>query len=227
MTNDALINRLNQALTRAGLSDRAASLKAGLGTDAIRNIRRGKAPGYDRLQRLAKGLDVTTDWLIGDTSTSLPSTAATARMELPISGTTQFQAAPTGARDLPVLGAAMCGDDGAFDFNGQVIEYIRRPQNLDGVTGAYALYVTGESMAPRYMVGEIVHVHPGKPISPGCYVVAQIRNGDPHTQMRGMIKQYIKRDNDIVSLNQINPQRMINISSSDVIALHRIVGSSE
>ena len=70
------------------------------------------------------------------------------------------------SRDLPVLGTAMGGEEGAFEFNGEVVDYVRRPPGLEMARGAFAIYVQGESMAPRYEEGELVFVHPGRPARP-------------------------------------------------------------
>ncbi len=64
---------------------------------------------------------------------------------------------------LKVLGMAECGPDGWSLWNGDVIDMVDRPANLRGVPGAYAVYVVGASMEPRYHPGELVHIHPGKP----------------------------------------------------------------
>lgn len=54
MKNAELIRRLNERLKETKLSDRKASLKAGLNADAIRNIRRGWAPRAETLRALAR-----------------------------------------------------------------------------------------------------------------------------------------------------------------------------
>lgn len=138
-------------------------------------------------------------------------------------------ATPPGAtpRDLPVYGAAMGGDDGAFDFNGTVNEYVARPPILAGVANGYAVYVQGESMEPRYFAGELVHVNPNRPITPGCFVVVQIRTGDPHVPTRGLIKQFVRRTASRLHLRQFNPRGELEHELGQVLSIHRIVGASD
>ena len=65
MVNQALIDRINQRLAALGLKPRTASLRAGLGADAIRSIQRGKSqyPRTDTLAKLAPVLGTTLEYL--------------------------------------------------------------------------------------------------------------------------------------------------------------------
>lgn len=65
MINQALIDRLTERLAAMGLKPRTASLRAGLGADAIRSILRGKSqyPRTDTLAKLAPVLGTTVEYL--------------------------------------------------------------------------------------------------------------------------------------------------------------------
>lgn len=65
MVNQGLIDRINERLAVVGLRPRTASLRAGLGADAIRSIQRGKSqsPRTDTLAKLAPVLDTTLEYL--------------------------------------------------------------------------------------------------------------------------------------------------------------------
>ena len=65
MANQALIERINQRLAAVGLKPRTASLRAGLGADAIRSILRGKSqyPRTDTLAKLAPVLQTSLEYL--------------------------------------------------------------------------------------------------------------------------------------------------------------------
>lgn len=133
----------------------------------------------------------------------------------------------TGADLLPVLGMAEGGPDGWNLWNGEVIQYVPRPANLIGVPGAYAVYITGSSMSPRYEAGEIVHVHPAKPTQPGAYVLVQrkpAQDGDPPL---AIIKRLVKRSGDKVTLEQFNPEKQFTIPANSIHTMHRVVGASE
>lgn len=65
MVNQGLIDRINERLAAVGLRPRTASLRAGLGADAIRSIQRGKSqsPRIDTLAKLAPVLETTLEYL--------------------------------------------------------------------------------------------------------------------------------------------------------------------
>ncbi|KAB0269015.1 LexA family transcriptional regulator [Microvirga brassicacearum] len=132
---------------------------------------------------------------------------------------------------LPIFGEAVAGDDGMFEFNGQVIDTIGRPPNLASVKSAYGVYVRGTSMYPRYNEGEVVHVNPVKPARPGHDVLVQILpevEGDPPL---GFIKRLVKREGHELILEQLNPpegqDRLMRFPQERVHSVHRIVGMSE
>lgn len=137
----------------------------------------------------------------------------------------RFTPAPTHDR-LRVLGMAECGADGWSLWNGDVIDMVEMPANLRGVPGAYAVYVVGASMEPRYHPGELVHIHPGKPLTVGAYVLVQRRAKDGDTP-RAVIKRLVKRTATKIVLEQFNPQKTFDIRNDDIVSIHRVVGSGE
>lgn len=134
---------------------------------------------------------------------------------------------PTPAHDrLRVLGMAECGADGWSLWNGDVIDLVDLPPNLRGVPGAYAVYVVGASMEPRYHPGELVHIHPGKPLTIGAYVLVQRRAKDGETPL-AVIKRLAKRTGSKIVLEQFNPHKTFEIRADDIVSIHRVVGSGE
>ncbi len=65
MINQGLIDRINERLAALGLKPRTASVRAGLGADAIRSIQRGKSqyPRTDTLAKLAPVLGTSLEYL--------------------------------------------------------------------------------------------------------------------------------------------------------------------
>lgn len=124
-------------------------------------------------------------------------------------------------KDLPILGAAMGGGSGYFFNDGIAKDYALRPPSLAGVANGFAVYVYGDSMEPRYLRGEIVHVNPNRPLTSGCFVVVELADG------RGMIKQFIKQDDHRVVLCQFRPEQELVIERTEVARICRIVGSAE
>ncbi|WP_119461827.1 LexA family transcriptional regulator [Rhodospirillaceae bacterium SYSU D60014] len=128
---------------------------------------------------------------------------------------------PGPARDLPVLGAVKGGSEGFYFNEGEPKEFLLRPANLAGATDAFALYVYGDSMEPRYFAGEILYVNPNRPLTRNCFVAVELSDG------QGMIKQFVSRSDDYVLLRQFNPRKDIRLPAREVRRIYRITGSGE
>jgi SOS-response transcriptional repressor LexA len=148
---------------------------------------------------------------------------ATGSAKQPAPGWPRFSDAPSTstARDLPVMGAVKGGSEGFYFNEGEPKEFVARPSGLDGVANAFALYVDGDSMEPRYFAGEILYVNPNRPITKSCFVAVELQDG------QGMIKQFVKRSDDTVMLRQFNPPKDIRLPTREVKRMYRITGASE
>lgn len=129
--------------------------------------------------------------------------------------------ASPGQRDLPVIGAVKGGSDGFYFNDGEPKEFVERPANLKGVFNAFALYVDGESMEPRYFAGELLHVNPNRPITRNCFVAIELSDG------QGLIKQFLRRSDEEVVLYQFNPPQEIHLAARQVKRIYRIIGAAE
>lgn len=123
---------------------------------------------------------------------------------------------------VPLMGQGKAGPDGRFVFNGQKIADILAPPSLARVQGAYAVYVIGDCMSPRYEAGEVVFVDPNRPVGRGHYVVAQIagQEGDPPD---GFIKRFVGFDDRRLKLEQLNPRKTLTFPRGLVVSVHRII----
>ena len=124
-------------------------------------------------------------------------------------------------KDLPILGAAMGGGSGYYFNDGAPKDFALRPPALAGVSNGFAVYVYGDSMEPRYLRGEIVHVNPNRPLTSGCFVVVELTDG------RGMIKQFVRQDDRRVVLRQFRPEQELVVERSQIARISRVVGSAE
>ena len=134
-------------------------------------------------------------------------------------------AAPTpalGARDVPVLGRSRGGDGGEFEFNGQVMGWVQRPPHLIGVLDAYATYVDGESMYPRYKPGETVWTNPSKPFVRGDDIIVQLHPNEEGGSPRGYIKEFVRWEPKYLVVAQYNPPMEIKYEREMVISTHKI-----
>jgi SOS-response transcriptional repressor LexA len=129
--------------------------------------------------------------------------------------------APAAPRDLPVMGAVKGGTEGFYFNEGEPKEYVPRPASLAGAANGFALYVDGDSMEPRYFAGELVYVNPNRPLTKGCFVAVEMKDG------QGLIKQFLKRSDEHVALRQFNPPKDLRLHARDVKQVYRITGSAE
>lgn len=185
------------------LADRVNTSKA-----QIDKLERGERRlTVDWLQRLATGLECTIHDLI-PTANNQPNPDS-------------WLAAANYKKDLPLLGGVRGGTDGVFFDNGRVFEYVNRPPNLQGVVDAFAVYATGDSMEPRFYAGEILFVHPNRPLSRGCFVVIEFTDG------RGLVKQFLRQDEKTLTVHQFNPDTDIVFRKNEVKHIFRVVGAAE
>lgn len=132
------------------------------------------------------------------------------------------------SKRLEVLGQAIGGVDGRFLMNGEVVDYVMCPPGLENAPGAYAVYVVGESMEPRYMAGETVFVHPNKPYRKGDYVVVQLHDVDnPDGPPLGYIKRFVAVTPTRLILSQFNPNKELEFERRSVVSIHKIVLAGE
>ena len=209
-TARTLGERVKERRTALGLSQpQLAKRVGGISYQAIQQLEQGG--GTKHLVSIARALGVTAEWL-QDGHGPAPARPASARSAPP--------------ERLKVLGMAQCGPDGWSLWNGDVIDMIERPASLNGVPNAYAVYVVGASMEPRYHPGEVVHIHPGRPVDVGAYVLVQRRAkaGEPPL---AVIKRLAKRTGAKITLEQFNPAKLFDIKTADIVSIHRVVGSGE
>jgi len=127
---------------------------------------------------------------------------------------------------IPVYGHAVGGKDGEFILNGNQVTEVLAPASLSSVSGAYAVYVVGDSMEPRYFAGETVFVNPRLPISRGAFVVAQIASGEDNVP-HAYVKRFVSQDSRRLRLEQFNPKKTLEFPASKVVSVHRIILSGE
>jgi len=126
--------------------------------------------------------------------------------------------APPRAEPIPIRSAGRGGGEQEMFLEDGPIGYTARPNNLVGVRGAYAIYMVGDSMEPRYQQGWLLHVNPFKPPTRGRDVVVYKQD------KAVLIKQFVRWDSDALALRQLNPEREIRIPRGEVGECHLIVG---
>jgi phage repressor protein C with HTH and peptisase S24 domain len=127
----------------------------------------------------------------------------------------------SGADLIPIRSAGRGGADQQMFLADGPIGYTPRPANLAGVRAAYAIYMVGDSMEPRYEAGWLLHVNPFKPPVKGRDVVVY-KQGDAV-----LIKQFVGWEGDTLVLRQLNPPETLRIPRDEVRECHLVVGSDQ
>lgn len=200
-------------MTKAGINDQALADKASTSKQQIWKLRHG---GLRMSPEWAKKLGplVGADWaeLLGEPP--LPPSNVRPAPDAP-----PLPAFATWKDDLPVYGCTQGGEDGVVpwdDASNFPADMVRRPPGLAGAREAFAMYVVGTSMEPRYEEGERIYVHPRRPTPIGSYVMVIIRLPSAPDQQRAMVKKLVGRKGGKVILEQFNPPRLIELEEATV-----------
>ncbi len=131
------------------------------------------------------------------------------------------------ALDVPVYGTAVGGEDADFEMNGEVIDRVRRPPGLANARSAFALYVVGTSMSPRYDEGDLIFVHPGRPPVPGCDVVVELQAIDDFGRHKALLKTYRGKTPTRLLLSQLNPEGPLELALPEIKQVLRVLRTNE
>ncbi|NDV87994.1 repressor protein C [Aurantimonas aggregata] len=221
---------VEQRLRELGRTPAEATRRGGLERTFIHDILSGRKKSVrgPNVERLARGLDATLEWVWsaqnepGDETRLHPAPAPIPNASFP----PRYERFPQG-ETVPLLGQSVTGPNGRFVLNGSEVGRLFRPPNLLGVEGAYAVKVYGTSMEPRFKAGEAVWINPHEPVRAGDDVVVQIfeeaSDEAPHTY----IKEFVSQSSKMLRLKQHNPDdgetEDLTFETSRVFSVHKIV----
>jgi len=209
-----------QALERAGTSQADLARHLRLAPSAISRMLKG-----ERQMKLLEAVQVAAflgvsqeDVLrhAGDSGGAAPRSEPGRRGRPPRAA--MAPAGPSRAEPIPIRSAARGGGDQEMFLEDGPIGYTPRPANLVGVRGAYAIYMVGDSMEPRYEQGWLLHVNPFKPPTRGRDVVVY-KKGDAV-----LIKQFVRWEGEALVLQQLNPAQELRVPREEVMECHLVVG---
>jgi phage repressor protein C with HTH and peptisase S24 domain len=210
-----------QALDRAGMSQADLARHLGLAPSAISRMLKGERQmKLLEAVQIAAFLGISQDEVLRHAGAS-PEAAAPAgppRRGRPPRVSLAPAAAGPRPEPIPIRSAARGGGDQEMFLADGPIGYTARPANLGGVRGAYAIYMVGDSMEPRYAQGWLLHVNPFKPPIRGRDVIVY------KTGQAVLIKQFMRWDGDALVLHQLNPPAELRISRDEVLECHLVVG---
>ena len=223
--------QLAEAVTREGYR---------IGQSGIGNIESRGVTAPRCIVQLASVLGVNVEWLQNEKGEKyarqgsllpqsealmpMPSRQLAARSEprTPPPPSTFVSTAPL---DVPVYGTVRGGEayNADFEFNGQIVDYVRRPEKLMGRADVFALYVIGTSMSPWREPGELAYIEQIRTPRAGDYVVIELtpRRGD--TVRPALVKKLLNMTPSKLKLQQYQPAKEFDLEMAKVAQLHRVI----
>lgn len=213
----------HQALERVGATQADLARHLRLAPSAVSRMLKGERQ-MKQLEtvQIAGFLGISPDEVLRHAIDNAPS-ARDGDAARPGRGRPVSASSPGGLRSadmIPIRSAGRGGTDQEM-FLESGIGYTPRPANLGGVQAAYAIYMVGDSMEPRYEQGWLLHVNPFKPPKRGRDVVVY-KEGQAV-----LIKQFVGWEADTLVLRQFNPPDTLRIPRAEVRECHLIVGADQ
>lgn len=240
--NSDLGTALRGARTAKGITKADMARTLGISSPAISQWESGKTtPSPENLLRVAEVLDIVLSdppfrAAIEGSSHAAPKIAA-AVLRAPHHGRqraeieSNVKPAPTApslsslqglARDVPVRGIAVGGDDADFQMNGQENDWAIRPPALAGVKGLFALVVSNDSMYPAWKPNATFYINPTRAPQIGDDVVVEMLTDDTGEPGKAFLKRLKARTPTKIIVEQFNPPCEIEFER-EAVRLHRVV----
>ena len=218
---DTLAKRTKYHREKNGWSQTELGDMIGVSQQAIQRIEAGDVEQPRKLKKMAEIFGISYDELLHGASTQPYDTSA-----LGSSGALEENVRANQIKDLPVLGTrAVMDDSGFYTIEQGVSEFMARPPQLQSVPKAYAIYVYDDEMAPRYEAGDILYIHPGKPIKEGHYVCVKISKGG---EEKIGVFQFIEKSHTHVCIQKISGNAaQIRLHTSNVRSIDPIILSHQ
>lgn len=221
MRHEDIWRALDTLAAEHGMSTSGLARRAGLDPTAFNLSKRRMSDGRARwpsTETLAKVLAATGAGL--EDFTALVNGARA----LPGAAMAGAAARAGARRSIPLIGLTQAGSDGFFDDGGYPVgggwDEVSLPEIGD--PNAYALEVSGDSMAPVFRDGDLIIVSPAAPIRRGDRVVVRTSNGQV------MAKQLVRRSARRIELKSLNPNHPDHSFELSVVAwMHRIIWASQ
>lgn len=197
-----------------------------------------------QIEKLEKGLRrLTLDWIERAAAALNVPVAAVITSDVPIPNARPIMLEGASAErmreDLPIYGTALGApklvDGEAIEQTqlnqGDVVGYAKRPVLLNGRADAYALYVVGQSMAPKYDEGEMILAETKRPARIGDDVVVYLRvqseDDDGQRARAALIKRLARKTAVYIELEQFTPAIRFRIPIEEITRIDRVLTLSD
>lgn len=131
-----------------------------------------------------------------------------------------FQEMP---KDIPVRGLGFGGEKGDFTFNGEEVDYVRRPPALAQQRGVFGLYIANDSMIPRYKPGELILASSGKRPRVGDCVVVEMKPTADEMAGVGYVKEFVRQTATQTVVHQFNPPKDLIFDNREIKHVYKVL----
>jgi len=215
-------NQIKKFRKQANLTLEELAKRANTTRSQVHKLERGERRlTVDWMMRLSQAMGCTPqDLLPADESANenneasvMPSRAHKASNDDHISGATQLS--------IPVRGTVGTMMPEANTFSDSAKEYIPCPAFLQGVPGAFAVYMGDHSMQPKFKAGDLLYVKPSAPLTEGCAALVTLKSGQVYPALLEA------QSSNAVQLKTLTPENMETVMQAEIECLERIVGAVE
>ena len=234
--SNPIFDRIAERLAARGMTERAASIAAGLGPDAIRDIRRSRSrrPTLATLAKLAKFLECSVADLVGDDEDEAV-LSQTIWQELvnkkEFKDYRRFSGLFPNRKDtdwhyrlveilyeievlpnIPVYSGVAIQEDGSFVRTFGPVDWIERPGRLASFPTAAAYVVPDDSMSPAFDPGQIVLLEAAQPSEGTDGVFRTAAGHEPRFMIRRLLSVYPDKR---MLVRQYNPPKDYELSAEE------------
>lgn len=180
--------------------------------------------------KFAHHLGVQPDDLMMDVGRPIPDAPIELPAAKPESRSADLPPRTQMPRNVPVYGTAMgANGDGAFEINqtGGGVDMVLRGPGIMHARKVFAIYVEGDSMAPRHRPGELRYCDAGRPARSGDDVVIVVAATEPGRPPQAFLKELVRRTASEIITRQSNPERELRFPAAQVKEVIRVLTMNE
>jgi len=182
--------------------------------------------GEPQARKYAEALGANWVWLL--TGTGEPFGGEPPQTEPPAKAPVTADRQRTGvavsssrSADLPVYASAEGGPSGML-VSADAIDWIVRPEALANVRDAFAVYVIGSSMEPRYEQGDMILVHPSRPVQRDNDVL--LLSTQDGGAFAALVKRLVAWSESSWAVRQYNPAKDYELPRREWQRAHVVIG---
>lgn len=107
-------------------------------------------------------------------------------------------------------------------YNSTIIEEVQTPTPLKKVTGGFGIYMPNEEMDPTFKTGDLLFIHPNKPVNIGDDVLLLLREKG-RTQPTALIRRLEEKLGTSLKFRQWTPYKDESHPTQQIVQCYKIV----